>query len=56
MVENPISSGILRREFRDGDTVVVDTDGEKIVARLKVPSGSQSTIEKTELEKAGIAV
>jgi len=56
MVENPISSGILRREFRDGDTVVVDTDGEKIVARLKVPAGSQTTIEKTELEKTGIAV
>ena len=56
MVENPISSGILRREFRDGDTVVVDTDGEKIVARLKVPAGSQSTIEKTEPEKTGVAV
>ena len=38
MVENPISSGILRREFRDGDTIVVDSDGEKIVTRLKVPS------------------
>jgi len=38
MVENPISSGILRREFRDGDTIVVDSDGEKIVTRLKVPT------------------
>ena len=38
MVENPISSGILRREFRDGDTIVVDSDGEKIVAKLKVPT------------------
>ena len=38
LVENPISSGILRREFRDGDTIVVDNDGEKIVTRLKVPS------------------
>ena len=37
MVENPISSGILRREFKDGDTVVVDSDGEKIVTRLKAP-------------------
>ena len=37
MVENPISSGILRREFIDGDTIVVDSDGEKIVTRLKVP-------------------
>ena len=38
LVENPISSGILRREFRDGDTIVVDSDGEKITARLKVPT------------------
>jgi len=37
MVENPISSGILRREFKEGDTVVVDSDGEKIVTRLKQP-------------------
>ncbi len=35
MVENPISSGILRRQFTDGDTIVVDSDGEKIVTRLK---------------------
>ena len=38
MVENPISSGILRREFTDGDTILVDSDGEKIVTRLKAPS------------------
>ena len=38
MVENPISSGILRREFTDGDTIIVDSDGEKIVTRLKAPS------------------
>ena len=37
MVENPISSGILRRQFTDGDTIVVDSDGEKIVTRLKAP-------------------
>ena len=42
MVENPISSGILRREFRDGDTIVVDSDGEKIVTRLKVPRAAQA--------------
>ena len=35
LVENPISSGILRREFQDGDTIVVDSDGEKIVVGLK---------------------
>ena len=38
MVENPISSGILRRQFTDGDTIVVDSDGEKIITRLKAPS------------------
>ena len=35
LVENPISSGILRREFKDGDTIVVDSDGEKIVVGRK---------------------
>jgi len=44
MVENPISSGILRREFRDGDTIVVDSDGEKIITRLKVPSPRRETV------------
>ena len=38
MVENPISSGILRREFTDGDTIIVDSDGDKIVTRLKIPT------------------
>ena len=38
LVENPISSGILRREFGDGDTIVIDSDGEKLTARLKVPA------------------
>jgi len=33
LVENPISSGILRREFRDGDTVVIDADGDQILIR-----------------------
>ena len=32
LVENPISSGILRREFREGDTIVVDRDGERMGA------------------------
>ncbi len=40
MVENPISSGILRRLFTDGDTIVVDSDGEKIVVSPKVPHPS----------------
>ncbi len=38
MVENPISSAILRRQFTDGDTILVDSDGEKILTSLKVPS------------------
>ena len=38
LVENPISSGILRREFREGDTIVVDRDGERLTARLKAPA------------------
>ncbi len=49
MVENPISSGILRREFRDGDTIVVDSDGEKIVTRLKVSTAAQAA------ERDGVA-
>ncbi len=38
LVENPISSGILRREFTDGDTIILDRDGEKLTACLKVPT------------------
>jgi len=39
MVENPISSAILRREFQAGDTIVVDVDvsSGKLVPRLFVP-------------------
>ena len=44
LVENPISSGILRREFQDGDTIVVDCDGEKIVTRLKAPGAPQEAV------------
>ncbi len=42
LVENPISSGILRREFREGDTIVIDRDGERLTARLKVPAAVAS--------------
>lgn len=38
LVENPISSGILRGEFRDGDTVVIDVEDGKMVTRLLVPA------------------
>ena len=43
MVENPISSGILRRQFTDGDTIIIDSDGEKITTRLKVTSHPSET-------------
>ncbi len=49
LVENPISGGILRRQFTDGDTIVVDSDGEKIVTRLKVPLMMQAA------ERDGVA-
>ena len=45
LVENPISSGILRREFRDGDTIVVDSDGEKIITRQRVPLAQHEAVE-----------
>jgi ATP-dependent Clp protease ATP-binding subunit ClpA len=44
LVENPISSGILRREFRAGDTIVVDRDGERLIARLKVPGAQKEAV------------
>ena len=44
MVENPISSGILRREFKDGDTIIIDSDGEKILTRLKAPADQREGI------------
>jgi ATP-dependent Clp protease ATP-binding subunit ClpA len=41
LLENPISSGILRREFQEGDTIIVDTDGNgKILPRLLVPGAT----------------
>ncbi|HUT74763.1 MAG TPA: AAA family ATPase [Armatimonadota bacterium] len=38
LVENPISGGILRGEFRPGDTVIVDVEDGKIAPRLLVPA------------------
>ncbi|MHB0937769.1 MAG: ATP-dependent Clp protease ATP-binding subunit [Armatimonadota bacterium] len=40
-VDNQISRGILQGEFRDGDTIVVDADGRKIVTRLYVPGAGE---------------
>ena len=36
MVENPISSAILRSEFGQGDTIQVDADGDELRLRLVV--------------------
>ena len=44
MVENPISSGILRRQFTDGDTIIIDSDGEKITTSLKAPSLADAVV------------
>lgn len=35
MIENAISSGILRREFQDGDTIIVDSDENGIAVRKR---------------------
>jgi len=36
LVENPLSSAILRGEFKDGDTVLVDAEDGEIKLRVKV--------------------
>jgi ATP-dependent Clp protease ATP-binding subunit ClpC len=41
LVENPISNAILRGEFREGDSVIVDVEEGKIVARLRVSAGEK---------------
>jgi ATP-dependent Clp protease ATP-binding subunit ClpC len=38
LVENPIARGILRGEYREGDTVVLDVEDGKIAPRLLVPA------------------
>lgn len=40
LVEDPLSESLLRGEFQSGDTVEVDTDGEKIVMRSLVKGTS----------------
>jgi ATP-dependent Clp protease ATP-binding subunit ClpC len=44
LVENPIARGILRNEFRDGDTVELDVEDEQIVPRLVVPAQPQPVV------------
>jgi len=41
LVENPIARGILQREYRQGDTVVLDVEDGKLVPRLLVPAGEE---------------
>ncbi|MES2462429.1 MAG: AAA family ATPase [Armatimonadota bacterium] len=42
LVDNPISTGLLRKEFAPGDTIVVDAGSDgKIVPRLLIPGVSQ---------------
>ena len=43
LVENPIARGILQGEYRDGDTVVLDVEDDKLVPRLLVPAGEKRT-------------
>jgi ATP-dependent Clp protease ATP-binding subunit ClpC len=38
LVENPIARGILRGEFKEGDTVELDVEEGKLVPRLAVPA------------------
>jgi len=38
LLENPLASSMLRGEFREGDTVLAEAEGDKIVFRLVVPA------------------
>ncbi|MFP4250613.1 MAG: ATP-dependent Clp protease ATP-binding subunit [Armatimonadota bacterium] len=42
LVENPISAGILRGEFAEGDTVLVDEDDGELALRVKVAETAQA--------------
>ena len=42
LVDNPISAGLLRKEFAGGDTIIVDAGSDgKIVPRLLIPGVTQ---------------
>ncbi|GAB4464560.1 MAG: AAA family ATPase [Armatimonadaceae bacterium] len=56
LVENPISSGILRGEFKEGDTIVLDVDpAGKITPRLLVPA-TTAPIRPTDGNQPGDAL
>ncbi len=48
LVENPISSAILRGEFKEGDAIVLDADASgKLIPRLRIPGVPRAaTIEE----------
>ena len=41
-VENQISRGLLSGAYREGDTVVIDVEDDRIVPRLFIPGGGQA--------------
>lgn len=50
LVDNPISSGILRGEFKDGDTIVLDDNGSgKLIPRLLIPGATLQTQSEKNL-------
>jgi ATP-dependent Clp protease ATP-binding subunit ClpA len=53
LVENPISGGILRGEFRAGDTVIVDVEAGKIAPRLLVPAAGNKSAKPVSGGGAG---
>ncbi len=42
LVENPISAGILRGEFAEGDTVLLDVEAGELVLRVKVAESAEA--------------
>jgi ATP-dependent Clp protease ATP-binding subunit ClpC len=45
LVDNPISSGILRGEFKEGDTIVVDVDKNgRLVPRVLIPGVARENL------------
>jgi len=41
LVENPIARGLLQGEYREGDTIILDVEDDKLVPRLFVPASAQ---------------
>jgi len=43
LIENPVSSAILRGEFKEGDTIIADRRDDSITLTLKVGAAEQTT-------------